>query len=115
MNWKQVLKNKGHSNDQAFSEIMKFFEERGSNGSAINKNELTLMGFKRFRKARRDYVKFSTETIGRKARTLAEIGLLTRIQGDDGYTYYKYHGENKQEKKVEYFIRDRNGNRIQVV
>jgi len=112
MNWKQVLKNKGHSNDQALSEIMKFFEVCNR---TVNKNELTLMGFKRFRKSRRDYVKFSTETIGRKARTLAELGLLTRIQGDDGYTYYKYHGENKQEKKVEYFIRDINGNRIQVV
>jgi len=45
------------------------------------------MGFKRFRKAQRDYVKFSTETIGRKARLLAEIGILKVSRNESGHTF----------------------------
>ncbi len=112
MTWKQTIAEHGHANDMALISIMNFFEtcER-----KVNKNELTLMGFKRFRKAQRDYVKFSTETIGRKARLLAEIGILKVSRNESGHTFYSYEGTGNPVEKQKYFIRNREGNRIQVV
>ncbi len=109
---KEELKKIGHGNDQAMIKIMEFFQTAGR---SVNKNELTLIGFKKYRKAQRDYVPFATETIGRKARLLAELGLL-KATYKNGYTYYSYEGTScTPVEKQKYFIRDREGNRIQVV
>lgn len=90
MDYKKTLKELGHAEDQAYLRLMEFFAENSSR--RWNSNEVSLMKFYRYRKARRDKIPFATETLSRKMRQLAEWGLLERGHDTQGHTWYSYTG-----------------------
>lgn len=81
----RLLSPFGGQNDQAYQSILTWCE---SNRRKVNSNELSLLGFKRWSAGRRVWVPFSAETIARKARKLAEWGLLDRGHDSQGHTWY---------------------------
>lgn len=84
----QNLKNKGAENDQAYTALLEWFST--NQGQRVNENELSLMGFKRWKKAQRVWVLFSAATISRKARQLGAWGLLERGHDTHHHTWYSW-------------------------
>lgn len=85
MNATELLKPFGAENDQTHLAILNWFLE---NNRRVNENELTIMGFKRFKKGQRVWVPIATETIGRKARKLREWGLLIGEKDTSGHSWF---------------------------
>lgn len=86
MNPQALLRPFGGEKDQSYIAILGWFLE---NNRRVNENELTLMGFKRFKKGQRVWVPIATETIGRKARKLREWGLLLSGKDTSGHTWFE--------------------------
>lgn len=85
---RDLLKKHGAEGDQCYIAILGWFNE--NRGRRVNQNELTLMGFKRWKKQQRVWVPFATETIGRKARKLREWGLLDSGKDRNGHTWFAW-------------------------
>ncbi len=86
---KALLKQYGAENDQCYVALLEWFNE---NRRRVNSAELSLMQFQHFKKGQRVWVNFSPETIARKARQLAEWGLLDRGHDKSGFTHYSWPG-----------------------
>jgi hypothetical protein len=85
---KNLLKPFGGENDQAYLVILTWFNE--NRDRRVNSAELSLMGFKRLKKAQHVYVSLSPETIARKARQLAEWGLLDKGYDTSHHTWFSW-------------------------
>lgn len=94
---KDLLKKYGHENDGCMRAILEYFNVR--KGEWVNKAPLSLMQFPYIEKGKRKC--FSPETIGRKARLLAEVGLLDRKE-EDGSAWYRWPYGGLFVKKYEY-------------
>lgn len=81
-----TLKDFNAEHDQAYTAILNWMAE---NPRRVNANELSLMGFRRWKKAQRVWVPFSASCIDRKARKLAEWGLIARGHDSSGHTWYE--------------------------
>ena len=86
-----LLKQFGAENDQAHQRIVEFFMD--SPKRRVNSAELSLMGFKRWKKGQRIWVAFSPSCIERKARKLAEWGVLNKGYDSSGHAWYEYVGK----------------------
>lgn len=95
---KSLLRNSGHENDNCMIAILEYFSIR--KGEWVNKAHLSLLQFPYTEKGRRKH--FSPETIGRKARLLAELGLLERKEVDHIAHYAWPEGISVPEKPKPY-------------
>lgn len=109
MNTIQLLKQFGGENDQCYVAILDWFSE--NRGRRVNSAELSLMGFKRLKKLQHVYVPFSPSCIERKARKLAEWGLLERGYDTSHHAWYSWPvGQSvAPQKPMEVRIEERNG------
>lgn len=93
MTWLEKLKTLGLENDQAHLRILEFFSET-TPGRRVNSTELSLMGFRRWKKMAREWVRFSPSCIERKARKLAELGILERGYDTSHHAWFAFNGES---------------------
>lgn len=91
MNPLERLKELGLHNDQCYVAILNWFAENPNR--RVNSTELSLMGFKRYKKGQRVWVNFSPSCVERKARKLAELGLLERGYDTSHHAWYLSTGE----------------------
>lgn len=84
---KDLLKPFGGENDQCYLAILEWCN---ANRRRVNSTELSLMGFKRWKKGQRVWVAFSPSCIERKARKLAEWGLLERGYDTSHHAWYEW-------------------------
>ena len=109
---KSLLEPFGAENDACLLAILSWCSE---NHRRVNSAELSLMGFRHFLKGRREWVAFSPETIARKARQLAEWGLLERGFDLHHHTWYEMKGNTPvraDSSPTEPIIRVVNGQRV---
>lgn len=106
---KNLLKPFNAENDQAHVAILTWFAD--NQDRRVNTAELSLMGFRHFKKGQRVWVPFSPETIARKARQLAQWGLLEKGHDTSHHTWYRWASTNmiREAKKFEVRHEMRNG------
>lgn len=91
---KHLLKPHSLEDDNCMVAILEWLDGRGR----INKAELVLQKFRYWKKGRREWCTFSAETIGRKARKLAELGIIERHESNH-QTWYALPSEARIEPK----------------
>lgn len=89
MDWKETLKEK-HPDDLCMRAIMLHFVENGYGvSSKLHKDDLARVPLKAWKHRKNDWERFSIDTVLRKARKLAELGLLEKDNlGSHGSTRY---------------------------
>ncbi len=75
MNYLAKLKQEGHDKDLCMIAVMEYFIQ---NPQLIHKDKLARIPFKGWRAKQNKYTHFSIDTVLRKTRKLAEIGLLSK-------------------------------------
>lgn len=82
---RSLLKKHGYENDNCMVNLLSYMH--GHRGEWVNKAALTLLQFPYYEKGIKKF--FAAETIGRKARKLAELNLLERKE-EAHQTLYKW-------------------------
>lgn len=90
---KELLAKHGKDKDQCMFSILMFLER--AQGNWVNKAELSLQKFVYKKRAR--FVDFAPETICRKARALADLGLIERREVEHT-AEYRFAGEVPTQK-----------------
>ncbi len=101
--WSDELKKIG--NDGCYRAIMNWLEE---NPGWCNEDALGTKGFRYLLKGKRQYVNYSPQTVGRKARALYQMGFIEKGHDDRGHTRYRLpespktvlRGVNRHEARV---------------
>lgn len=76
MNWSERLEKEGYGNDLCMKAIMDFMSKREN--TKLHKDDLARIPFKAWKVKKNDWEKFSIDTVLRKTRALAAMGLLDK-------------------------------------
>lgn len=85
MNWKDTLKKLGHENDGCYISLMSWFDEHL--GESLPTCRMDKLGFRYWKKSRREWAYYNGATIERKARDLRTFNLLESYT-EGPYVYF---------------------------
>lgn len=86
MSWREELKRVGHENDGCYVSLMSWFDEHP--GESLPTCRMDKLGFRYWKKLRREWAYYNGATIERKARDLRSFGLLESYT-EGPYVYFK--------------------------
>lgn len=110
MDYLSILKEKGHERDMCMRAIIEHFLSTPI-GTVIHKDTVARLPLKQWNARKNMWVSFTVDTVCRKARALAEMGILQKdnLGTRRSTRYWLAGGINPTKKVVEYVMVERDG------